>query len=174
MRLLRRCVFFAMLRVASRVRTASCVYAHTYTHRRVRLVRPLYLTADRHGKRVAIVDQYSRHTYGEVLRRAVALADRLTDVGAGSHVALMCDSDVSYVIATWAVWMRGGVAVPLLPSSPTSRLSDCVRDSHSRLVVATHTHADRACDVVRDTDIALVTLQSTDYLGDGQNRYVTK
>jgi acyl-CoA synthetase (AMP-forming)/AMP-acid ligase II len=66
-------------------------------------------------------------TYGEVLDRAAALADQLTEcgVGRGDRVGCYLSNSPSWVVASLAVWMNGAAvaaAGTLLPGPEASRL----------------------------------------------------
>jgi long-chain acyl-CoA synthetase len=85
----------------------------------------LAVLADHHapGNRALHADG-AWHTWGEVRRRAVALAAALGElgVGPGDRVAIVWPTSVDFVVAYLGVLAAGGVAVPLNPNSPPKEL----------------------------------------------------
>ncbi|HVA02409.1 MAG TPA: AMP-binding protein [Acidimicrobiales bacterium] len=64
------------------------------------------------------------HTWGEVRRRAVAVATALKELGVGpeARVAIVWPTSVDFVVAYLGVLAAGSVAVPLNPNSPANEL----------------------------------------------------
>lgn len=58
----------------------------------------------------------------------------------GKAVAFMCEPGHAYVVAQWAIWWAGGVAVPMCTSHPLPELVHVVNDSGAVAVVADPTH----------------------------------
>ena len=52
-------------------------------------------------------------------------------------IAFLTPNNGQYVGVQWAVWMSGGVAVPLCKSHPTSTLKYYVEDSEAGLIIVT-------------------------------------
>ena len=76
-------------------------------------------------------------TYGELERRAGALAGVLRAAGAGPEqvVGLCLDRGVEMVTAIVAVWKAGAAYLPLDPGYPTERLAFMLADSQAGLLV---------------------------------------
>ncbi|HTZ09130.1 MAG TPA: AMP-binding protein [Acidimicrobiales bacterium] len=72
----------------------------------------------------AVCEQGSWRTWGEVRRRAGAVADGLARLGVvpGDRVALLWPTSVDFVLAYLGVLAAGAVAVPLNPNSPPPEL----------------------------------------------------
>ena len=100
--------------------------------------RPVFRTALRYGEKVAIIDSSGSQTYSQLYRASLALSSRLSSssVSPGSRVAILTGNNGQYVLAQWAVWMSGGVCVPLCQSHPASSLSYTLQDSGTSLVLA--------------------------------------
>ncbi|MGD0378631.1 MAG: AMP-binding protein [Acidimicrobiales bacterium] len=85
----------------------------------------LAVLADQHpsGDR-ALYAEGRWHTWGEVRRRAAAVANELTDleVSSGDRVAIIWPTSVDFVVAYLGVLAVGAVAVPLNPNSPANEL----------------------------------------------------
>ena len=108
---------------------------------------PLFRRALDHSTNVAIVNEDgSKQTYARLLSDAMCLAGRLVehlsgrDLG-GSRISFLSPPTYDYVVIQWAIWLAGGVAVPLSPHHTLQELSyfTSVRQSlrtHSH----THTH----------------------------------
>jgi amino acid adenylation domain-containing protein len=129
---------------------------------------PLLTSAERrsvlalgHGARVAVPDEpvhrlFERHaeqnpdapaivgdrtmTYGELNRRAEALARRLLDIGAGPEVlvGIGLERSAEQVLACLAVVKTGAAFVPLDPQYPADRLAVIRADADLRLLVTDH------------------------------------
>lgn len=72
----------------------------------------------------ALYAQGTWHTWGEVRRRAVAVAAALKElrVGPEDRVAIVWPTSVDFVVAYLGVLAAGAVAVPLNPNSPPNEL----------------------------------------------------
>jgi amino acid adenylation domain-containing protein len=89
---------------------------------------------------VAIVDESSGLTYGELDRRANRLAHRLRRAGVGPEVRVgVClERSVDLVVGLLAVLKAGGAYVPLDPSYPRERLGFMLRDSLAHVLLTQH------------------------------------
>jgi amino acid adenylation domain-containing protein len=99
------------------------------------------LIADRAAGRpgaTAIVCGDTVLTYGELIRRADRLADKLRRAGIGPEVAvgLCLPRSADLVVAALAVLRAGGAYVPLDPANPAARLAFMVADAGVRLLIA--------------------------------------
>jgi len=117
---------------------------------------PVFRRAPVYGDRLAIVDGDDgggRHTYAQLYGRSRGLAHQISSalLGCGpeaadgdlrgQRVAFLCGNDASYTVAQWAVWMCGGVAVPLYRKHPVAELEYIISDSQSALLLAGHPYA---------------------------------
>ncbi|WP_345671443.1 amino acid adenylation domain-containing protein [Streptomyces similanensis] len=94
--------------------------------------------ADAAPDAVAVVfEDRAALTYGELDRRANALAHRLRDLGVGreSRVGLCVERSPELVVAVLAVLKAGGAYVPLDPAYPADRLAFMLADSAAPVVV---------------------------------------
>ncbi|MBN3319820.1 ACSF3 synthetase, partial [Atractosteus spatula] len=108
-------------------------------------VSPVFTQAPRFGDRLAIVDVSGRHSYQDLYSSSLGLSRRIAEVldcGSGDlrgkRISFLCANDASYVVALWAAWMCGAIAVPLYRKHPLSELEYIVTDSQSSLLVAGH------------------------------------
>ena len=77
-------------------------------------------------------------TYGDLVRRASRLADRLAMLGVGPEVPVgVClPRSFDWVTAMLAVSFAGGAFIPLDPAWPDERLQEILDDAGARIVVA--------------------------------------
>ncbi|XP_048648451.1 malonate--CoA ligase ACSF3, mitochondrial isoform X2 [Marmota marmota marmota] len=132
---------------------------------------PVFTRALAFGDRLALVDQHGHHTYRDLYYRSLRLSReicRLCNCVDGDlreeRVSFLCANDVSYVIAQWASWMSGGIAVPLFRKHPEAQLEYFIRDSRSSVVVAGQEYVELLRPVVRRLGVPLLPLSPAIYL----------
>ncbi|XP_069312476.1 malonate--CoA ligase ACSF3, mitochondrial isoform X1 [Eulemur rufifrons] len=145
---------------------------HTAPAVRADRAAPVFARALAFGDRVAIVDQHGSHTYRDLYHRSLHLSReicRLRGCAGGDlgeeRVAFLCSNDVSYVVAQWASWMSGGIAVPLYRKHPEPQLEYFIQDSRSSVVLAGPEHVGRLSPVVRRLGVPLLPLTPAVYEG---------
>ncbi|NWT56159.1 ACSF3 synthetase, partial [Erythrocercus mccallii] len=106
-------------------------------------ITPVFTRALAFGDKVAIVDQNGEHTYRDLLSRSLRLSQeicRLLQCPSRDlkeeRISFLCPNDASYVVAQWASWMSGAIAVPLYRKHPVPELEYVIQDSQSALVIA--------------------------------------
>ncbi|XP_072790308.1 malonate--CoA ligase ACSF3, mitochondrial isoform X2 [Taeniopygia guttata] len=106
-------------------------------------VTPVFTRALAFGDKVAIVDRNGEHTYRELLSRSLRLSQeicRLLQCPSRDleeeRISFLCPNDASYVVAQWASWMSGAIAVPLYSKHPLPQLEYVIQDSQSALLIA--------------------------------------
>ncbi|XP_077610250.1 malonate--CoA ligase ACSF3, mitochondrial isoform X2 [Crocuta crocuta] len=131
---------------------------------------PVFARALAFGDRIALIDQHGRHTYKDLYYHSLRLSQevcRLLGRPGGDlqedRVSFMCSNDVSYVVAQWASWMSGGVAVPLYRKHPQAELEYFIRDSRSAVVLAGHEYVELLGPMVRRLGVPLLPLPPTVY-----------
>ena len=92
----------------------------------------------RHPRRVALVSDRERITYGQLLQRVRALASSLQamGVGPGDRVATLLWSDAPFVYLFFALAELGAVMVPLPPRLRRHQMEAFLRELEPVLVVA--------------------------------------
>jgi malonyl-CoA/methylmalonyl-CoA synthetase len=86
----------------------------------------------------AILEPGASHTYGSLLQAARALAGRLLDGLpdlAGERVAFLVPPGFGYVRTQWAIWLAGGIAVPVSLSHPLPAVGQLLEDTEPRALV---------------------------------------
>ncbi|XP_052022538.1 malonate--CoA ligase ACSF3, mitochondrial isoform X1 [Apodemus sylvaticus] len=133
---------------------------------------PVFIRALAFGDRIALIDKYGRHTYRELYEHSLCLAQeicRLRGCRVGDlqeeRVSFLCSNDVSYVVAQWASWMSGGVAVPLYWKHPEAQLEYFIQDSRSSVVVVGQEHLERLSPLAQRLGVPLLPLTPAIYCG---------
>ncbi len=89
--------------------------------------------------RTALVGADGTVTYGELVRRSARAASCLLggrpDLD-GARVVFLVPPGVGYVVAQWAIWRAGGVAVPLSSLQAPAEWDHVVGDTQAAIVVA--------------------------------------
>ncbi len=93
--------------------------------------------------RVAVVCGERGLSYGELGRRARALAYHLRSLGVGTEtpVAVLAERSVELVVAILAVLEAGGVYVPVDPEHPAARVAATLADSGARALLMPRSEA---------------------------------
>ncbi|XP_032872428.1 malonate--CoA ligase ACSF3, mitochondrial-like [Amblyraja radiata] len=102
----------------------------------------VFTRAANFADRLAIVDDHGSYTYKDLYRCSQGLSRKIQSALGCSdgdikeqRISILCPNDVSFVIAQWASWMSGGVAVPLYRKHPVPELEYVVQDSQSTLII---------------------------------------
>jgi malonyl-CoA/methylmalonyl-CoA synthetase len=106
---------------------------------------PLVARAEAHGTRTAVIDDQGTLRYDELLAQSALAAACLLQGRAdldGARVAFLVPPGRDYVIAQWAIWRAGGIAVPLCTTHPAPELEYVVADADAELVLAHAQFAD--------------------------------
>ncbi|KYO40253.1 acyl-CoA synthetase family member 3, mitochondrial [Alligator mississippiensis] len=128
-------------------------------------VAPVFTRALAFGEKVAIIDQHGEHTYRDLYAQSLRLSQQICKV-LGCHgrdlkeerVSFLCPNDASYVVAQWASWMSGAIAVPLFRKHPVSELEYVLEDSQSALLVAAEEYVGKVVPSAERLGIPLLPL----------------
>ncbi|XP_029422981.1 acyl-CoA synthetase family member 3, mitochondrial isoform X2 [Nannospalax galili] len=133
---------------------------------------PVFIRALAFGDRIALIDRHGRHTYRELFNRSLHLSQEICKLrGCESgdlqeeRVSFLCSNDVSYVVAQWASWMSGGVAVPLYWKHPKAQLEYFIQDSRSSVVMAGQEYVELLSPVAQRLGVPLLPLTPAVYHG---------
>ncbi len=101
-------------------------------------VETLLTLARAQPDRPLLVTPPRSYSYGDFARRAAGLAGRLVAGGLerGARVALLCDEYDDFFVSMFAVWLAGGVVVPLNTSLPAADLAWLVAKVRPSVVLA--------------------------------------
>ncbi|KAJ8710220.1 hypothetical protein PYW07_009586 [Mythimna separata] len=103
-------------------------------------VVPVFRRALLFPTRVALQDEFGIYTYAGLYQAASVLSQEISAQLVGESertIAYMCSNDASHIIAQWAIWMSGNIAVPLTPLHPPEMLKYYLSDSSASLVLCT-------------------------------------
>ena len=134
---------------------------------------PVFCRALAYGDRLAVVDDSGSHSYKQLYACSQGLAHQLSSALLGfsngdlqgKRIAFLCANDVSYTVAQWAVWMCGGVAVPLYNKHPASELEYIISDSQSSLLVSGHPYTGNLQPIADKLGLPSLALPVTSDLG---------
>lgn len=128
-------------------------------------VAPVFTRALAFGDKIAIIDQNGKHTYKELYTRSLLLSQEICKMLGhpnrdlnGERISFLCPNDVSYVIAQWASWMSGGIAVPLYRKHPVSELEYFIKDSQSSLLVIEEEYKERIMSSAKKLGVSVLPL----------------
>ena len=123
--------------------------------------RPIYYeSVSIHENSVALIDDSSSYTYGQLYSLSHQLSRRLiplsqqqksSDDGPNKRnlqIAVLCPNDVSFVVAMWASWMVGATVVPLSLLHPPASLAYFLSDAQCRGVIVGD---DRSNELIKTT-----------------------
>ena len=99
----------------------------------------LYGNLDAFADHTLVVYEGRKLTYGEVVKRAAALAQHLREdreLGAGDHVAIAMRNCPEWIIAFLAITSLGGVAVLVNSRGTADEIGFCLTSTDCRLVIA--------------------------------------
>ncbi len=95
--------------------------------------------AKRYKDQVAVYSEGEAWKYGSIIHRAQHFATLLLgqkDDLAEARVAFMVNPGVDYVSVQWAIWIAGGIAVPLCLTYPPPSLDYVLQDTEADYIVA--------------------------------------
>jgi malonyl-CoA/methylmalonyl-CoA synthetase len=97
------------------------------------------------GGRTAIADADGAHDYATLLSASASCSAALTgSAGAleGERIAFLVEAGFDWVVTLWAIWRKGGVAVPLCAAHPEPEMDYVVADTGAKVIIGDETHAD--------------------------------
>ncbi len=99
---------------------------------------PFQLSAEKHQDKIAIKDEAGNISYSDLLKSAKLLAAQLladnTDLKE-ARIAFISPSNRDYVIMQWAIWLAGGLAVPLCIKHPLAEMKYVVEDAQAEILL---------------------------------------
>ncbi|XP_069491747.1 malonate--CoA ligase ACSF3, mitochondrial [Ambystoma mexicanum] len=130
---------------------------------------PVYMRSAAYGDKIAIVDQNGQHTYRELRRRSTLLSqliyrtlERQDADLSEERISFLCPNDASYVVAQWALWMCGAIAVPLYRKHPSPELEYVIQDSQSMLVIAEEGYSKVVTPIASKLGVPVILIPKSD------------
>ncbi|XP_052230656.1 malonate--CoA ligase ACSF3, mitochondrial-like isoform X1 [Dreissena polymorpha] len=145
------------------------------------VVAPVFFQAERFKDNTALTTQHGTYTYKDLLHYSVNFAKELTVASKtdgrktlkdtefpleGERIAFLCENDLSYVVAQWAIWMCKAIAVPLCKSHPVTELQYFCEDSSACMLVGTAAFRDKLAPISSQLGRPLLEMGEDDYSGD--------
>jgi malonyl-CoA/methylmalonyl-CoA synthetase len=99
--------------------------------------------AKEYAQKIAIVSGGNEYSYQTLFDEATLFAKILLGDASDlnqQRVAFMVDPGFDYVKVQWAIWLAGGVAVPLCLSHPIPSLQYVIEDTDARVVVSSENY----------------------------------
>ncbi|MBN3299433.1 ACSF3 synthetase, partial [Amia calva] len=135
-------------------------------------VTPLFTRALAFREKLAIVDVNGTYTYQDLYRSSLGLSRQIVEALEcssgdlqGKRISFLCPNDASYVVAQWASWMCGGIAVPLYWKHPTSQLEYIITDSQSSLLLEAQPYSGTLGPLAEKLGLPYLTLPVSSSLG---------
>jgi malonyl-CoA/methylmalonyl-CoA synthetase len=100
---------------------------------------PLVARATAYADRPAVIDDAGSLRYGQLLERSARAAARLLAGAADlaeARVAFLTAPGIDHVVAQWAIWRAGGIAVPLCTTHPPPELDYVIADADVDVLIA--------------------------------------
>jgi malonyl-CoA/methylmalonyl-CoA synthetase len=121
----------------------------------------LFGRAAAHGHNTAVITDAGAWTFQgleDASRRvAASLLDGRADLGE-APIAFLADPGLDYVVALFAIWRAGGIAVALAVSHPPAELAHMIRSARASLVLADERHKDVLAAVAQECGVRFHTI----------------
>lgn len=101
-------------------------------------VIPPFKRALLYGSKIAVKDTKGETSFSRLYLGAKKLSIKISNIcgtGASGRVCFLCPNDAQYVLAQWATWFSGQIAVPLSPRHPVELLEYYIQDCDASLLV---------------------------------------
>ena len=135
-------------------------------------VTPIFIRVQDFVDRLAVISQHGRYTYEDVLNYSAKLAQELQkllkqtetkDDFSHPRIAFLCENDLSYIVTQWAIFMVGGIAVPLCKQHPTNEMQYFIEDSGASIIVGTSEYAEKVRPIAINLNVPMMILTVDDY-----------
>ncbi len=125
---------------------------------------PLIDAAMVNGTGLAIRDATGEYSYNDLFQASAQLATHLLTEDADleeARIAFLIPSSFDYVVAQWAIWRAGGIAVPLCTAHPKPELEYVIDNAQVTVVISHPQYEDRLTQILADRPaIKLVDIRS--------------
>lgn len=99
---------------------------------------PPFKRALLYGSKIAVKDTKGETSFSRLYLGAKKLSIKISNIcgnGTSGRVCFLCPNDAQYVVAQWATWFSGHIAVPLSPRHPVELLEYYIQDCDASLLV---------------------------------------
>jgi malonyl-CoA/methylmalonyl-CoA synthetase len=114
-------------------------------------------------KNTAVISNNQEYTYSQLLHEAEQLAQTLLN---GKHdlleqrVAFMVNPGFNYIKTLWAIWLAGGVAVPLCLTHPLPSLTYVLIDTASSILILEEEYKNILSEFSINNNLTLIVLEN--------------
>ncbi|CAF4440295.1 unnamed protein product, partial [Rotaria sp. Silwood2] len=98
----------------------SCIH-HAFIHQAID-----------HPQKLALLLEEQSLSYAETLYYSQQLASNFIGGGVIGH---LFERSIEMIIAMMAIWMSGGIYMPMSPRDPIVRIKTCIKSTHARVVL---------------------------------------
>ncbi len=130
----------------------------------------LFQQASQHGHKVAIREGDKTFTYAELLQESRLLASTLLNGNsdmAEARVAFLVNPGFNYVKTQWAIWLAGGVAVPIFLQAPLPSIQYTLEDTAAKIMIVSAEYSSMVAPLCRQLGVQMILAE------DKQTRVVT-
>ena len=130
----------------------------------------LFQHAIQHGHKVAIREGDKTFTYAELLQESRLLASALLNENsdmAEARVAFLVNPGFDYVKTQWAIWLAGGVAVPIFLQAPLPSIQYTLDDTAAGIMIVSTEYTSMVAPLCRQLGVQMIVVE------DKQTRIVT-
>ena len=119
----------------------------------------LFQQAMQHGHKMAIRERDKAFTYAELLQESRQLAstllNRKSDLGE-ARVAFLVNPGFNYVKAQWAIWLAGGVAVPIFLQAPLPSIQYTLEDTAAGVMIVSAEYGSLVAPLCRQLGVQMI------------------
>ena len=121
----------------------------------------LFQQAYERPQNIGIIEADRSYTYDELIKSAEKFAGILLGQHNDLHeqrIAFLVDPGFDYVKVQWAIWLAGGVAVPLCVSHPLPSIAYVLEDTGAATLVVSNTYRALLFDYAQTSQIRFIVL----------------
>ncbi len=127
--------------------------------------------AKQNTNRIAILSNDQQYFYSDLISQSQALSKQLlagNDDLLEARVAFMIQPGFDYVKVQWAIWLAGGVAVPLCLTHPFPSLQYYIEDTSAKIIIVNKVYESLFAAYCKENNIQLIIIEDERLLIDGK------
>jgi len=106
---------------------------------------------------IAIISDGKSFTYAQLLDKAKEIAVSI-NLSASSAVAFMVNPGFNYVASQWAIWLAGGIAVPIAVAHPMDSIQYILEDTGAKTFICSENFKSLVADYCSANNIRLIVI----------------
>ncbi len=114
------------------------------------------------GSSIAIISDETNYTYSELIDQSEKLAYHILDGNSDlceSPVAYMVNPGFHYVKSQWAIWLAGGIAVPVAIAHPLDSIKYIMEDTGAKVFICSSNFKNLVQEYCQSAGIRLIVLE---------------